>query len=449
MSLTKRFISMLLVYGFVISAAVQSSAAISLSRTAGATTEASFAELMFAGAYGFLARLVTPPEDSLSTDEPERVQGLRFRLSEAPDQPEAKPASKVGAAATLSDPETEAILKRLPPIKTDSGDETDFALRDKSLPPPRTGATVLQTFPASRAGTPPEQKSSRALEVIRYSPEGDVPMAPNLSVTFSEAMVAVTSQEEAAQNVPVKLSPEPSGKWHWIGTRTLLFEPEGRFPMATHYSVTVPAGTKSAGGATLMQARSWVFATPPPTIRNFYPDRDSVQRRDVLMFAEFDQRIDPNAVLKYLRVQAAARSLNLRLATSEEVEQNEEVRDLARNAVKDRWIAFRAVDAAAKVENALPAGTSITVSLPPGAPSAEGPQSTQEAQTFSFKTFGPLQLVRSGCGYDLKQPCVPGTSWEIEFNNPIDAVALKESRVRVEPALEGLKLSADRSRVSL
>src|SRR5205807_5194703 len=101
-------------------------------------------------------------------------------------------------------------------------DEAEFALHEKSLPPPRTGATVMQVFPAPNEIAPPVQPTAGALEVLRYSPEGDVPIAPNLSVTFSQPMVAVTSQEEAAENVPVKLSPQTPGKWHWIGTRTLL-----------------------------------------------------------------------------------------------------------------------------------------------------------------------------------------------------------------------------------
>src|SRR5207237_8577473 len=138
--------------------------------------------------------------------------------------------------------------------------------------------------------------------VVRSSPEREVPIAPNWSVTFSQPTVAVTSQEEAAETFPVRLSPQPPGKWRWVGTKTLLFEPAGRFPMATQYSVTVPAGTKSANGGVLEQAKSWTFTTPPPTVKNFYPAKAGVQRRDVLIFAEFDQRIDPKAVLGNLKV---------------------------------------------------------------------------------------------------------------------------------------------------
>jgi hypothetical protein len=66
--------------------------------------------------------------------------GLQFRLSEG--QEEAKqqePRNKVPATEPLSNEATETLLKRLPPIKTEADDEQEFALRDRSLPPPRTG----------------------------------------------------------------------------------------------------------------------------------------------------------------------------------------------------------------------------------------------------------------------------------------------------------------------
>ena len=42
----------------------------------------------------------------------------------------------------------------------------------------------------------------------------------------------------------VWVNPEPPGEWRWVGSRTLLFEPVGRFPMATDYKVEAPAGTE-------------------------------------------------------------------------------------------------------------------------------------------------------------------------------------------------------------
>lgn len=226
----------------------------------------------------------TQAQESTADDE----EGLQFRLREGTTQPDQRPITKLAPATVLSDRETEAVLKRLPPIKSEPSDETDFAKRAQSLPPPRTGITVMQPFPATTEMVAPDATAAGPLEVVRYSPEGDVPIAANLSVTFSQPMVAITSQAEAARSVPVKLEPETPGKWRWIGTKTLLFEPDVRFPMATQYSVTVPPGIKSAIGGTLSNAKSWTFTTPAPTVKKTYPEADMPQTLDALMFVELD-----------------------------------------------------------------------------------------------------------------------------------------------------------------
>ena len=155
-------------------------------------------------------------------DDEDQEKGLRFRLSQALDQPEAQPTSRLVPTTVLSDVETANILKRLAPVKALAPDEQEFTLREGSLPPPRTGQMISVSFPPADVVTPPETAASGPLEVVRYSPEGAIALAPNLSINFSQPMLALSSQEEAAENVPVKLSPQPPGNWRWVGTRTLL-----------------------------------------------------------------------------------------------------------------------------------------------------------------------------------------------------------------------------------
>ena len=221
-------------------------------------------------------------------------KGLQFRLSEGAEQAEKKPTPGPVRAAELPEGDARSLLQRLKPIKTEPSDEQEFAFRDRSLPPPLTGKTINDTFPSSEQHAGPGQTPTGPLEVLRYAPEGDVPMAPHLTVTFSQPMIAVTSVEDlAARTVPVKLSPQPPGKWRWIGAKTVLFEPDHRFPMATVYSVEVPSGVKSAVGETLASPKKWTFTTPSPTVKTGYPN-SGPRRRDQIMFVEFDQKIDPD-----------------------------------------------------------------------------------------------------------------------------------------------------------
>ena len=410
MTLPRRFVSLLLIYCFAIAVAPYPHVAVSS------------------------AKLRAPAQDETSDQD----DGLQFRLSEGrPDQPKAPPVTKVAPATLLSNAETEAVLKRLPSIKSEMRDELEFAWRERSLAPPRTGVTIMQPFPAANEITAPDSTAAATLEVIRYSPEGDVPIAPNLSVTFSQPMIAITSQEEVAKYVPVKLAPEPPGKWRWIGTKTLLFEPDVRFPMATQYSVTVPMGTKSASGGTLGSAKTWIFTTPAPTVKTTYPDAKATQPLDALMFVELDQRIDPAAVLKSIKVTAGKTPLPLQLATDKEIEADRNVKELVEKAEKDRWLAFRAVDANGDTKLALPSNSYITVTIGPGTPSMEGPHTTNAKQEFNFSTFGPLRITKSECGYN--NGCKPYDWWRIEFNNPIDPTAFQESQLLIQPAMEGLK----------
>src|ERR1700733_14107954 len=72
--------------------------------------------------------------------------GEGFRLSEADDDAsrESVPLAK---ATVLSAADTQKVIARLPPLKGELDDEKDFALRDKSVPAPRTGKTGQGAFP--------------------------------------------------------------------------------------------------------------------------------------------------------------------------------------------------------------------------------------------------------------------------------------------------------------
>jgi alpha-2-macroglobulin len=368
--------------------------------------------------------------------------GLVFRLSEARDETRRQAQQQIARPATepLSDEATQNLLKRLPPIKVEGDDEKDFSLRDRSLPPPRTGQTISEAFPPTSGGGRPEQAPSGPLEVLRVSPEGEVPIAPHLSVTFSQPMVAVTSNEDlSAAQVPVKLSPQPPGKWRWLGTKTLLFEPAGRFPMATDYSVEIPAGTKSAAAGALGAVKRWTFSTPPPQVKSSWPTAGP-HSRNPLFFIEFDQRVEPDSLIKKIRLSASGRAWTLRLATAGEIADDENVSRMAKAANKDYWIAFRAVaPQGADPQNPLLTDATYTYTVESGAPSAEGPRVTARGQSFQFSTYGPLLVKSHRCGYDNN--CPPGTPWMIEFNNSLDVKAFDKAQIRVAPELPGMKVN--------
>lgn len=397
---------------------------------------ACLAVVLAAGAQmGTLAQHAKGRPASASVAEPDEDGGLSFRLSDG--QPEGQSGELLPPAVAEALPEdvTRRLLERLPALTDDAAPTSDFALRDASLPPPRAGRELRVPFP-------PEQTTAQAapagdaaaLEVLRHAPHGDVPLAPNVSVTFSRPMVPVTGIDDlASHDVPVRLRPTPAGRWRWLGTRTLVFESDGHLPMATDYDVEVPAGTRGQQGEPLKAALRWRFSTPPAALTLAYP-RDAPARRDTLLFAAFDQRVTPKDVLAALDARAAGRPIALRLAEPEEYEANEMVRALVRAAQPGRFVVARPTEP-------LPADSAISVTVGAGTPSAEGPRRTAEAQSWSFRTFGPLRLTGHACGWGgLCRPFVPLT---LQFSNPLDRRAFQREWVRIEPDLPGARVQVN------
>ncbi|MGI8555423.1 MAG: Ig-like domain-containing protein, partial [Pyrinomonadaceae bacterium] len=377
-------------------------------------------------------------------NNPQNENGLKFRLSEGAEGAENRTNTPPVKGEPLSDAETTGIYKRLPEIKVETGDQTDFAKRAGSLPPPKTGKIIEQKFPSDEQRNPPNvnANNSQTLEVVRFSPEGAVKLAPDLNVTFSQAMVALTSQEQAAQNAPVQISPAlPEGQWRWLGTKTLMYDAKKRFPMATKFTARIPAGTKSATGQVLNKDVAWNFQTPPPTVEVMIPNGGLPTRRDALMFVSFDQEINPEAVLKTISVTAANKKIPTRLATQAEIDADKTISDYAKQSQPNRWLAFRAVNSDGTTENALPANSAISVTVEKGTPSAEGPLTTEKAQDFGFKTYGAMEFVKGFCcDYEENKKYSPYDNWNLQFTNQIDASNFTKEMVKIEPAVEGLKI---------
>ncbi|HEY4238719.1 MAG TPA: DUF6049 family protein [Kofleriaceae bacterium] len=385
-----------------------------------------------------VATSAAPPLIAMS---PDALDGLDLVLS--PGRVGAPPVdhSTLAPATKLPDAEAAALLAHAPAITTDPADVAAFALRPKSLPPPRAGGTVGVPFPPPPSSFAPPAIHGAALSVVRYLPQGKVALAPELSVTFNQPMVPVTGQDDAATTLPVQLSPQPKGQWRWIGTRTILFDPAIRFPQATTYRVTIPAGTKSIGGGALAKATAFSFETPAATLVTHWPG-GGTQPLDVPMFLRFDQRVDAAAVMAKLRLTGAGKTFALRALTTAELAADPIrglVADATADASADRIVAVRATEP-------LPPDTAMTLVIPAGTPSAEGPNPTPKDQSFEFRTYPPLKVVRSQCAWGDYR-CPPGSAFDIQFNNALDEDAFAPAQVIVTPTIDDMQITAQGSAI--
>ncbi len=337
----------------------------------------------------------------------------------------------------LTEEEIEAILARLAPWMEEQGLEVDFRLPEQILPPPLTGVTIPETFPSAVDLTKPRAVFGDELEVLRYAPDGSVAIAPFISVTFSQPMIALNTLESLAEeDVPVQVTPLIPGSWRWLGTRTLNFLSDSdlydRLPMATEYLVTIPAGVESAVGKTLQDTVQFRFSTPPPVMGDYFPSYGP-QTLEPLFFISFDQRIDQSAVIDHIQVTAGNLPVQIKLATDEEIQADENVSRKVEYAEDGRWLAFRALEP-------LPTDTGISVVIKAGMPSAEGPLVTEYDQSYSFSTYAPLRVEEHGCSWG-DDPCRPLTPLFIRFNNPIDMDTYEGSMVTITPELPNASIN--------
>ncbi len=354
---------------------------------------------------------------------------VRLRTGAPVDAQVTDPVAVV-AGQPLDRDEVAAVLDRLPEWDTPDDDQQDFNRPAETLRPPRNGDTIEAPFPAQDDDPPPPVPPG-PLEVLRYQPEGDVDLAPFISVTFNQPMVELgTVDQVEAADVPVTVTPDLPGRWEWIGTKTLRFEHQSdlidRLPMATSYVVDIPAGTNSTTGGQLADAVRFEFSTPTVQLRSFQPEGDSLPLEPVFV-ASFDQRIDPAAMLSAITVEAGDQPVDVRLATDNEIEADEQAARAVDRALEDRWIAFRPVDP-------LPADIEITARIGPGAPSAEGPRTSEDTPSRTLRTFAPLRVEEQNC--TESEPCEPSQQLRVQLNNPLDEAAFDPAQVTIEPALD-------------
>ena len=365
-----------------------------------------------------------------------RGTALTVRLSEGDAIGGASsPAVSRVDGRPLDEAEVRAVTDRLPPWDYDDGrDATDFERPPESLPPPRTGETIDRPFPAGPDTDAPDVDSG-PLAVLRVQPEGDVGIAPFVSVTFNQPMVPLGTVGQLDDlDVPVTITPSLPGRWQWIGTRTLRFEHDpqtfDRLPMATSYVVEVPAGTMSQSGRELAEAVRFEFETPAPSMEWLIPQHDSLDLQPVFLVA-FDQQVEAVAALDAITFSADGDQHQIRLASADEIEGDEYISSLLGYALDDTWVAFRP---AAPLEP----DSSIRIEVGPHVPSAEGPNTSGESSVVEARTYAPLRVEDTSCP---SYGCRPGRALSVWFNNTLDAETLDAADVSITPALPGATIS--------
>ena len=410
----------------------------------------------------------TPSTDGSGTDsgpggrplgQAEPGPGVHFRLSDA-EPAAAAGAGEDGPRSTQGEPidgaALNALVARLPDMPAGAADTADYRMPPGPPRPAIAGEAIEVSFPPPVDAGPPPASDSSPLVVERYQPEGDVPLASHIAVTFSRPFAPLAANTALdAMDVPVEFDPQPVGRWRWVGTQTLLFEPTLRFPMATEYTVNVPAGVTAADGTTLSEGTSWTFRTPPPSVTSFWNTVSSPDRQALVVLG-FDQAIDPASVLPFVNVRDGRTDVELRLASDAELADYEFATNFVSRLEDGRWMALVTAPM-------LTAGANVKVQVDAGLRSEEGPRTSDEQQDYAFDVYDLLKATTLHCdspdrgqhdgrisgGRGRLSDCDPFSEWAIEFNNQLDGDSLTEGLLTVEPEVPGLRVEVHSSALGL
>lgn len=340
-------------------------------------------------------------------------------------------SSEPETSEPLSEARSAELLADLPPLAVRADDQQDFVRRPESPPPPQPGEVIEGQFPPAESAGPPPEGEPEAPQLLRSYPQGEIDRAELLSLTFSEPMTALGSHAE--QKYPdIEITPKPEGRWRWLDTQTLVFEPPtDRLPMATEFNVQVPESIKSQAGLNLPQAYSWTFSTPALELERFHPNGGQpVSTRPVLVLV-FNQPFDTQALLPFISLEVKGEKFPLVVASDQQI--NEDIngaRSFVDSLEGEHYLVLIP-------ERELPKDSRARLNVEEGAPALEGQRRTAASQGFDVRVQGPLKLIEARCGWG-DQGCRPGQPWQLRFSHELAQQELSQ-HIEIRPELPDAK----------
>lgn len=385
-------------------------------------------------------------------------QGLQIKFSSGENETTSAERLKSVKGEALSREERQALLNRLPAFEKPLEAEP-FQKRLSTRPAPRPGKTVPEAFPTKDQVSPrPDNPESGPLRILRYAPEGKVAVGAAVSITFSQPMIPITSHDDLqAGSLPIEMTPALEGQWRWLGTQTLVFDRKDRFPLATDFTVTVPAGTKSQDGAALAETFSWRFQTGTLQVQQIFPYSGATLSLNPVFMLRFNGEVAEELALESIGLTENGSRVGLELVDRKGYIERvlkpqfqdhtdnldwEEMADqnlLGPDKLPNRWLAFAPT-------RTLKPNATLKLQVGPGLPTTEGPLGTVEAQNYQYRTYPPLTMKSTS--FDRRPP-QPGQPMSFYFNNQLNQKRFRESWVAVEPQVADFKVECRHSRLTV
>ncbi|MBA3548069.1 MAG: hypothetical protein H0T76_16430, partial [Nannocystis sp.] len=328
----------------------------------------------------------------------------------------------------------------VPPIEPGAGDiTTELKPVAGPKPPPSISERVELPFPPP--APPSKQTQDQApvgpLQLLRTSPIMKEPgLVGSVTAVFNQPMIPLASIDDLKlERSPMSITPQPPGKFRWLGTQMIAFEPEGRMPFSTTYTAAVAAGETSTSGAKFGKRVQWQFSTPVLAIEHSQPSEWDIAELDSIVIVQFNQDIQRE------RLGAAAKLVGRGSEVAVQV-----VDPAAYGGLPEP---YRAQALALRPERSLvlrpasklQADTQYTLTIPAGV-YGEGPNPSK-ALAAKFRTYPPLTLSAPHCQERYSWDCSPTGGVTLGASTGVVDDPELPTRVRISPEVPNLVVTGD------
>ena len=232
-----------------------------------------------------------PGEEVLATDA-----AITLRFSRAMDQASVEQALHVtpGVTGTFTWDDAQTVTFRPKALAAATRyrvavDAT--ALGDNGLPLSRELAFSFSTLAPLTVTHASPSTGSRGLR-------GDQPLliSFNYPLTPLNCTGWVADGNDGCDPLPLVIEPEIAGEGMWLSTSLYRFDARPGWNAGTSYTVTVPAGVRSASGAVLEEPFAWTFTIAAPRVLSWTPpDRRTGVSPETTITMRFNTPMDAAA----------------------------------------------------------------------------------------------------------------------------------------------------------
>ncbi|MBN2656951.1 MAG: hypothetical protein JXR86_07810 [Spirochaetales bacterium] len=281
--------------------------------------------------------------------------------------------------------------------------------------------------------------SAGPLKIVDFGPSGELPMEmrrPTIYVLFNQPMVPVSRLGAPLTESPIMtIDPAVKGKFRWMGTKMLTFEPDEPIHRTRDFTVTVKEGTQSVFGKSLPMDYSFVFhnefveilSMAFGTLGDLYDStREVPPSKTNSIILTFNQDIDADTLDGFIKVTDDYREYDVKVSSLPE-----EYENWHRDTLKRMVLAT--------FEGDTPFDSEIRVELHPGARANEQSSPREEMQELTYRTLSPFGYS-SYSRYSYSFPADPEgvqNPLYLEFSHPVE----KESVYgNISSSFEGIDL---------